>query len=44
MVEETKKYMVVGTKTYLFMRTNLWLWEQKSMVVGSKQWLCKQKI
>jgi hypothetical protein len=28
--------MFVGTKTNFLMRTNLWLWEQKPMVVGTK--------
>jgi hypothetical protein len=31
--------MVVGTKPYLFMRTNEWLYEQKQMVVGTKNLL-----
>jgi hypothetical protein len=35
MVVGTKKYKVVGTKTY-GCGINLWLWEQKPMVVGTK--------
>jgi hypothetical protein len=29
--------MFVGTNTNLLMRTNLWLWEQKPMVVRTKK-------
>jgi hypothetical protein len=38
------KYMFVGTKTYLFIRTKLWLWKQKPIILGTKLFLGKKSM